>query len=129
MTTTTIKALTSLQPGDVFRYRGGEYVLVKYGRGTKEHIAERTSGKRYTLSRTAQVEFVEHDVDALAKALAAEDAKAPTLRPGTKVRIKDTPAARKHGIVGAESVIIRKNAKTYSLANDWRVSPDMVEEV
>jgi hypothetical protein len=127
MTTTTTTPLGSLKPGDVFTFRGSEYLFVQYGRGTKEHIAK--DGKRYTLARTARVELVRHDDDALAAALSADAEKAPTLPPGTKVRIVSNQRTRNQGIAGVETVIVRRNPKTYGLANGWRVSPALIEEV
>jgi hypothetical protein len=56
-------------------------------------------------------------------------ASRPTLRPGTKVRFVDTAQTRKAGLVGQESVIVKTNTKTYGLANGYRVTPGLVEEI
>ena len=110
MTDTT--TLLTRTPGDTFRFRGTEYVLIDFAR-TKAKIAPATEpGKVYTLARTATVEPTGHSDDALAR-----------------VRIVANPRTIRDGLAGVETIIVRTNPKTYTLANGWRVSPGLVEAV
>lgn len=124
-------SLIQLRVGDGFTFRGEEYIIVKHGRGSKQHIARVSDLKSFTLSISAQVVKGEARPDTLAAYLAARElvSPSPSLRPGTKIRIVDNANTRAKGIAGVESVIVRTNTKTYTLANEWRVSPGFVEEV
>jgi hypothetical protein len=113
-----------------FRFRGTEYVVVEHMR-SRTKIFRISDGREYVLSMDAKVEHVGEDREAFATALATrvEAGAVPTLAPGTTVRIVDNEFSRKRGLAGKEVVIVKRNSKTYSLANGWRVSPSMVEEV
>ncbi len=127
MTDTT--TLLPRTPGDTFRFRGTEYVLIDFAR-TKAKIAPAADpGKVYTLARTATVEPTGHSDDALAAALQASAVAPPTLTPGARVRIVANPRTIRDGLAGVETIIVRTNPKTYTLANGWRVSPGLVEAV
>ena len=127
MTDTT--TLLTRTPGDTFRFRGTEYVLIDFAR-TKAKIAPATEpDKVYTLARTATVEPTGHSDDALAAALQATAVAPPTLTPGARVRIVANPRTIRDGLAGVETIIVRTNPKTYTLANGWRVSPGLVEAV
>ena len=91
MTDTT--TLLTRTPGDTFRFRGTEYVLIDFAR-TKAKIAPAADpGKVYTLARTATVEPTGHSGDALAAALQASAVAPPSLTPGARVRIVTTRRA------------------------------------
>lgn len=125
-TDTQTVRLISLKPGDKFTYGGVEYMLIQYGRGTKEHIARVSDRTPMQLARTAYVLPAGRDEKLFGEIL---NAVTPQLRPGTTVRIVTNARTTKAGIAGVESVITRANDKTYTLANGYRISPSWVEEV
>jgi len=139
MTDTTLTQLALVQPGTKILFNAQEYVVVEHAR-TRTKISRTSDGKMFVLSMNARVAEVGRDNDALAAALAAREERMaarngaaytarPTLTVGTKVRFADTAQTRKAGIAGEESVIVRVNTKTYGLANGYRVTPGLVEEI
>ncbi|MGG1910459.1 hypothetical protein AB1285_26915 [Microbacterium sp. NRRL B-14842] len=127
MTDTT--TLITRTPGDTFRFRGTEYVLIDFAR-TKAKIAALTEpGKVYTLARTATVEPTGHSDDALAAALQATAARAAEPDPRNPRAHRRQPRTTRDGLAGVETLIVRTNPKSYTLANGWRVSPGLVEAV
>lgn len=130
-TETTPVSLIQLRHGDTFTFRGTEYVLVKHNQ-SKSVIATIGDGsiKVYNLSMSAKVVKTGKDPVAHRLALAAAyPTNLVNFKPGDAVRIVANDRTRRQKIAGVETVVIRVNSKTVTLANQWRVSPQMIEAV
>ena len=130
-TTTAPVSLIQLRHGDTFTFRGKDYVLVKHNQ-SKSVIASVGDGavKVYNLTMRAQVTKTGHDDAAHRLALGvAYPTNLVNFKVGDTVRIVANERTRRQKIAGVETIVVRVNSKTVTLANNWRVSPQLLEAV
>jgi hypothetical protein len=130
-TTETPVSLVRLRHGDTFTFRGKEFVLVRHNQ-SKSVIASVADGKIsvYNLSMSAKVTKTGHDDAAFRLALAeAYPVSLAAYKPGDRVKIVSNDRTRRQNIAGVETTVIRVNSKSITLANNWRVSPQLLESV
>lgn len=128
-TTTEPVSLSRLRHGDGFTFRGTQYVVLEHAR-SRTTIGTVGDGKIgiYKLGMAAKVVRTGRDDAGYRLALAVW--RPPiTLEEGDTVRVVTNDRTIGRRIAGIESIVIRVNTKTVSLANGWRISPSMVEKI